>query len=292
MPVNRSFKALLEKIEPLPSEIAQAQSHAAVVKTHLAVAFDLRKFSLIGSYARGTAICAYGDADYFAVLPTDDCRDGDEFINSKTLVGRVADHLRGRFEQSEVTIGGRAVAVPFDNGGRAVDVVPGFFSGYDQARRPLYQIPDGSGGWRPTSPESHNRFIQEANEECRFRLQHTAKLIKYWRECRTPRVALSSFHMELLLAGERTCTRTKNYTQCLADAFQLLAQRQCRACKDPLGISGDVPAVGTEDERLAALDAVEYARDHAKSAVDAENHLVPGEASRQWDMVFNGEFPY
>jgi hypothetical protein len=292
MPVNRSFKALLSQIDPLPSEVEQARSHAASVKKRLDPTFRLTRFSLIGSYARGSAIRTHGDADYFAVLPLEDCRSGDSYVSSTTLMNRAVDDLRGRFMQAAIASDGQAVVVPFDSGDGAIDVIPGFFQGYDDARQPVYYIPDGAGGWRPTSPESHNRLIEAASEECHFRLKYTARLLNYWRECRTPRVPLSSFHVELLLAGERTCSSVKNYTECLADTLQLLARRECRAYKDPLGISGYVAAADSEAQREATLDAVEYARDHAKSALEAENNGWPEEAFKQWDTVFNGEFPY
>lgn len=96
-----------------------------------------------------------------------------------------------------------------------------------------------------------------------------------------------------MLAAYGTCTGVKSYAQCLTEAFQLLAQRECRAYRDPLGIAGNVAAVSTETQREAAQAAVIYARDHAKSALDAEAaYGQTSEACRQWSIVFNGAFPY
>jgi hypothetical protein len=95
----------------------------------------------------------------------------------------------------------------------------------------------------------------------------------------------------LVLSSYKICEGIKTYRQCLAEAFQLLAQRECRAYRDPLGISGNVPAVNTEAQQDAALRSLKYARDHAKAALYAESLRDQNEACRQWDIVFNGEFP-
>jgi hypothetical protein len=157
---------------------------------------------------------------------------------------------------------------------------------------PIYYMPDGAGGWMRTSPELHNKFIREANARSGQKLRRTVQLIKYWRECRSPRIPISSFYLDLLIAEQRICEGAKSYSQCLAEAFALLARYRCQAYTDPLGVAEVIDAVKTGGQRDAALRSVSYAHDHASRALMAElrgNHL---EACRQWDIVFNGQFPY
>ena len=143
-----------------------------------------------------------------------------------------------------------------------------------------------------TSPDAHNSYIRKADERSGGKLRKTVQLVKYWRECRTPRIPISSFHLDLLLAAHGTCEGVKSYAQCVADAFALLNSRQCRAFRDPLGISGDVSAVKMGAQREAAANAASYASSHAQSAILQERLGSAQEAKRQWDLVFNGKFPF
>lgn len=99
-------------------------------------------------------------------------------------------------------------------------------------------------------------------------------------------------HIDLLIAEQRVCEGPKSYSQCLAEAFALLTRYGCQAYPDPVGVADEVNAVKADGRRDAALRSVSYAHDHASRALMAElrgNHL---EACRQWDIVFNGQFPY
>jgi len=292
MNVSISFQRLISRIQPLQSEVNLARLHSATIKSRLLKSFRLRKFIIVGSHSRGTAIRYYSDVDYFAVLSRMDARRGDTYINSATLLNKVKDDLSYRFWQTELSRDGQAVVIQFAAGEYSVDVVPAIFWEMTAKNWPIYQIPDGIGDYIPTSPEIHNTFIRREDTKSGHKLRRTAQLIKFWRECRDPRVPISSFHIELLLASYKICEGIKTYRQCLTETFQLLAQRECRAFRDPLSISGNVPATTTEAQREAALRSVIYARDHAKAALYAESLRDNNEACRQWDIVFNGEFPY
>ena len=74
--------------------------------------------------------------------------------------------------------------------------------------------------------------------------------------------------------------------------LQLLAQRECRAVKDPMNISGYIPAVKSESQRESALASVRYSRDKAKAALSADAQGDLNEARRLWDIAFNGQFPW
>lgn len=285
------FQKLLMGIKPLPSELLKARSHAAATKARLESSFKLRKFIIVGSHARGSAIRSYSDLDCFAVVSRDEARWGGAYTSSYAVLDRLRGELASRFPQTPVSRDQQAVVIRFASGGYPVDVVPAFFWGTGQGNWPIFQIPNGEGGWMETSPEIHGRFIRDAGEKSRGKLPRTVQILKFWRECRTPRVPLSSFHLELLLADCAICEGAKSYSRCVTEAFQLLAQRGCRAYHDPMKISGNVGAVNSEFQRDVALRSVVYSRDHAKAALCAESLGDHCEAQRQWQIVFNGNFP-
>lgn len=292
MNISESFKLLLSRIEPLSSELDLAQSHANSIEARLASEFTVRKFLIVGSHSRNTAIRSHSDVDYFAVIARRDARWGEDSKNSNTVLKNVRQVLDAGFDQTEVAKDGQAIVVGFGRGERSVDVVPAVFQGMSPNGRPVYGMPDGTGGWMPTSPEGHNKYIGEANTRSGGKLRGTAQLLKFWRECRSPRIPIMSFHLELLMAGEDVCKVGMGYGECVLAALRLLARRECRGYPDPLGISGSVRAAGTDAKRLSALGAVQYARDHAASAVEANAQGDLAEARRQWDIVFNTSFPW
>jgi hypothetical protein len=143
----------------------------------------------------------------------------------------------------------------------------------------------------PTSPQAHNKFIKDADERSRGRLKQVAKLIKFWRRCREPHIPLNSFHVEMLLADEDICATAKSYAVCFNNVLARLANRKCCGLQDPLKISGTIPAASTDDKRRRTLAAATSSANHAHKAIMAERSGDMAEAVRQWDLVFNYEFP-
>src|SRR5204863_82682 len=119
-----------------------------------------------------------------------------------------------------------AVVVPFSQR-PSVDVVPAVFDQMVNGR-PQYLIPDGEGWWMPTSPERHNLYISSANERSFGKQKRVAQLIKFWRLCSSTRFALSSFHIEMLLASSKICNGPKTYAACMTEVLRNLAERECR----------------------------------------------------------------
>jgi hypothetical protein len=292
MNISESFRLLLSRIEPVATELELARSHSSSIASRLSTEFTLNKLLVVGSHSRETAVRGYSDVDYFAVIARRETRWGDDWKNSNTVLGSVRRVLDAGFEETEVAKDSQAIVVGFGGGERSVDVVPAVFQRMSPNGRPVYGMPDGNGSWMATSPEGHNKYILEANTRTGGKLRGTAQLLKFWRECRSPRVPIMSFHIELLLAGEDVCKVGLSYGHCVLEALRLLARRECRGYPDPLEISGNVRAAATDAKRASALAAVQYARDHAVSAVDADARGNLDEARRQWDIVFNGQFPW
>jgi hypothetical protein len=284
------FGKLVNRVQPSDNEKAMAQQHLATIKTRLTATFNIRKFPASGSFGRGTFIRGGSDADLMPLISRKDFKWGDDLVTSRTALERIRVELLKRYPNTPVRTDVHAVVVPFSQGA-SVDVVPAVFEGMLPNNWPLYHIPDGTGGWMPSCPELHNKYIRDADARSGGKLRRVAQLVKYWRECRSPRVPLSSFHIEMLLASEGICIGVKSYAACVTETLQCIAERECRALQDPLGIAGRIRAVKTEAQRENSLASVKSSRDHAKDGCLSDYAGNVNEAWRQWDIVFNYTFP-
>lgn len=278
---------LIGKIQPVAGERTKAMTHSLTVKSRLNKSFDLKKFTRIGSHSRGTAIKTFSDVDFMAVLSRNEAKWGGKIVNSSTVLNRLRDDLIDRYTQTTIRRDLQAVAIEFGGGQHAMDVVPAIFSRFMPKIGPVYWIPDGYDEWIETSPEIHNKFIIVANERSGSKLVKVIQLLKWWAACRTSRIPIQSFHIEMLLATANTCSGIMSYAQCLHDAFKLLAERECRGLRDPLGMSGVIYATKTDAQREEINNDVNYAFEHAKKALYAESWRDFEEANKQWNIVFN-----
>jgi hypothetical protein len=233
MNIATCFGKLVSRIQPSENETVLAKQHLHTIKTRLTATFNIRKFPPSGSLARGSFIRGGSDADLMALISRKDFKWGDDLVTSRTALERIRIELMGRYPNTPVYTDVHAVVVPFSQG-VSVDVVPAVFDGMLPNNWPLYLIPDGAGGWMPSCPELHNKYIREADVRSRGKLRRVAQLVKYWRECRSPRVPLSSFHIEMLLASEGLCTGAKSYAACVTETLQRIAE-PCRHIGLPFG---------------------------------------------------------
>lgn len=291
MSVLDRFQTLLGWIEPTQTEIDHASSHLSTIKVRLEKDFNLHSFLLIGSHARGTPIKKSSDVDCMAVFRKSEVEYGSGIETSTTFLNRLRTSLQDRYPNTEIRRDKQAVVVGFGGNDYSVDVVPGYYYGPGINNYPVYKIPDGNGWWMSTSPQAHNKYIMDENIRSRGKLINVAKLIKYWRICRQPNIQIMSFHIELLLAQSEICIGPKSYAQCLMETFQLLSNRECRALQDPIGVSGLISSCKTGAQIQGAINSVNYAYNHAFSAINAEAFRPIQEAYDQWDIVFNGYFP-
>jgi hypothetical protein len=288
--VRERFQQVLSKLEYSAASRGKLDLHRSTVTRRLQASFSANRILPIGSAQRRTAIPQSSDLDLMLILPVKEVRWGGEIIRSTTVLDNVRKTLQIRYRNTNIGRDGQAVGVDFGDGERPVEVVPGVFLGLRNDTA-TYLIPDGIGGWIHTSPDAHNTLIAIADARSGGKLKSVAKLAKYWRWCRTPEVPLSSFHIELLLADNGTCVGAKTHGQCLYELLKLLSERQCRALQDPCGISGLIPASGTDAKRERANGTVADSLGHATRALAAEKAGRTTDAIFQWNCVFNGFFP-
>ena len=290
MTINESFYELIRRIQPLDSEMNAGINHLATIKTRLETVFDLVDCRKTGSFARGTSIRGFSDTDLFAVFRKSNFTRADYLVRSDTALENVRQALMARYPNTPVSRDSMAVVISFSDG-QSVDVVPALFERMEQ-KWPVYLIPDEAGGWMQTCPGLYDAYIAQCNKQAGGKLNYVAQVMKFWRECRTPRIPLSSFHIEIVLAYEEVSKGVQPYSACILEILRSLARRECRAIRDPYQIAGNIPAVKSSSQRERSLASVTNSRNHADSAIYAEQSGDLNEARRQWDLVFNGKFPW
>lgn len=288
-----AFKALLDLIEPTRPEDKALLTHRNTIQQGLARTFDVNRVEIIGSHSRGSAIRTASDVDYLAVVSRDGVFRAGSPVASSTVLSNVRDALRDRFPRTDISIDGCAVLVSYGQGKGRVDVVPAFYKGALGAKDgyPSFAIPDGVGGWRATSPQRHGKFLAEADVEAGHKLFRVIRLLKAWKYARAVPLPCSGFHLELLLANERLCVGARGYAPILRDAFRCIASRQGRPLRDPLGISGNIPAGSTALRGAALATAASKAAQQADRAIALEQVGRHKMALRLWNAVFNGGLP-
>lgn len=288
--VQRRFRTLLDWITPGPTEHSTYAKHRETVTARLNRVFAAHQVRLIGSHTRNTAVAKHSDLDLMLVLRTAEVKWGAGWKSSTTVLNDVRTQLQERYQTTAIVRDEQAIVIDFADGQRPVEVVPAVFGGIQNGAA-IYRIPDGAGGWMATSPDAHNRFIAEKDDRSVGKLKNVAKMLKYWRACRTPSIPLNSFHIELRLAEEAVCVGVKTYGRCLYDAFRSLDKHRCSALRDPRGISGLISAANTEPKRERVQAAVVDSLFHSRAALLAEQDGDGATAIYQWTLVFNGGFP-
>jgi predicted nucleotidyltransferase len=281
--------SLSGRIQLQAGEVERAKAHLQTIRGRLSKSFDVGRFIPIGSYARKTAIRRYSDVDYMVLLKRNEVKWGGDLVKSSTVLRRVRDDLDDRFVHTNVRLDQQAVVVAFGQGQHAMDVVPAIFHGFKE-KYPIYWIPDGNDGWLETSPQTHNSYFAKANEQGGGKLVKTVQLLKWWKFSRSQPIPIQCFYLDMLLASSAVCNGIKSYTQCVYDSLKLLADRECRGLRDPIGIAGVIYAAKTNAQWEEVNASVISALTHARSAMVAEAAQDYQEANRQWSMVFNYEY--
>mgnify|MGYP001221997355 CR=1 FL=1 len=293
MTIADSFETILDRCLFTQREALQLEGREKGVKRSLKARLPIVKSRTIGSYARGSTIRQTSDLDVLAVLAVlsrDGVRRGGRRVRSSTVLDSVRLALSDRYPSTAIGRDGQAVVVAFAEG-TSVDVVPAVFAAPLPSGRPVYDIPDGRGGWMRTAPGSHNQYIADADARSGRHLRSVAKLFKYWRWTRSTPVPINSFHVGLLMASEELCRVGTTNRYSFALTLERLASRRCAALDDPLAVSGLVPACNTPAKCRTALATVKTSARRAAAAVDAEHRGDHREARSLWRLVFNGRFP-
>lgn len=291
--ISSRFQKILQRTALTIADLtAFARHKQTVVEALVARGILVNNVHKMGSFERGSAIRTVSDVDLLVVVKRKEVVWGDGPKSSTRLLEAFRSSLIDRFPRTGIGRDGQAVVIDFGDGSHPVDVVPAFYERQGGPyNHPIFSIPDGAAGWMETSPTSHNKYIQAADQRAANHLIPLAQIFKYWCASRTGGVPISGFHVEMLLSETSIAAGVRTYSQKFFLLLALLTERKCAALNDPVEISGRIAACSTEAKRNQALASVDDAAVHAKAAFQAEEHEDFQEAWRQWNIVFNDEFP-
>ncbi len=195
--VYEGMQEYLARLEPSSAEVEKRKSHRRTIEQGLIGEFPgFNELLVMGSHTRDTAVHINSDVDYFAKVGKDDVTWGGSRVSSSTTINRTKRALESRFANTDIWVDGPAVVVGFGQGAGAVDVVPGVWVGTTQTspQYPIFEIPDGSGGWMRTAPQRHTKYLRDEDERAGYKLSKTIKLLKAWKYAPSPKIRLHGFH--------------------------------------------------------------------------------------------------
>ena len=282
--INQGFTAFHKKITPSSYESGKAASHKTSIARLLEDFYNLRQLFYSGSAKNGTDISRLSDVDMFASIPTDNLKQ-----NSATTLRLIKECLQARFPRTNIYVDSPAVVADFGLGSwDTAEVIPADYIRQTTANKNIYDIPNGNGGWMRSSPSSHNAYVTIQNNRLDKKLKPLIRFVKAWKYYRN--VPISSFHLELRVARLMESESSIVYDIDLASVFRKLENIELSAIRDPMGVSGLVPACSSQASLDAALSKLQTARVRADKAGNAERDGQIKDAFDWWDLVFDGNF--
>lgn len=287
--VEEGFREFLQKLTPTATETAAAKSHRASVEACLKANFGISRFFRSGSFGNGTSIRGYSDVDYFASIPHSNI----SHIADDALM-EVWEVLDNRFPVTGVAIKRPAIYLPFGtDASESTDVVPAKYEDSDEDDNLIYKIPnpiEGKGGWILASPDAHNNYIDNVNEELSKKVKPLIRFIKAWKYYRN--VPIFSFYLEMFVARYAYSEKSIVYSIDIQSILDKLWQNQLSAIQDPIGISGYIYPCVNDAYKEDALSKLLTASIRADKAREAEEKNDIKEAFEWWDKLYDYEFPY
>lgn len=282
--VDEGFRTFLSWLTPTATETAAAKSHRASIEACLKSNFEITRFFRTGSFGNGTSIRGYSDVDYFASIPN-------KYLtsNSNSTLNKVWRALDERFPNTGVGIRSPAVWIPFGNdASESTDVVPAEYLGTENGYR-IYDIADRSGGWMKTSPEAHNAYVADVNDELSNKVKPLIRFIKAWKYYKT--APLYSFYLEMKIARYASGEKSIVYSIDVRRIFKMLWNEQLSAMQDPMGVSGYIYPCFSDAMKQDALSKINTALSRAEKACEAEDKGNIKDAFHWWNLLFDGNFP-
>ena len=189
--IEQAFDEFAEALTTPSGETSAEAGHRASIKQCLENQFGMTHFFQSGSFGFGTNIPGHSDVDRFAVIPIENIRP-----NSWLALQQIRAALSGRFSGTKVVIDNPAVRISFYGGADATEVIPALdVTPYGSSGHRVFEIPNGKGGWTPSSPEIHKQFIAQVDERYDYRLKPLIRFVKAWKYFKE--VPISSFYLEL-----------------------------------------------------------------------------------------------
>jgi len=287
--VSDGFQAFLTKIKPLDSEHAKATTHKNSIKSCVANSFGCYTLFETGSFGNDTGVRHHSDTDYFAPIPA-----GILSSNSSIALRKLKEALKLTFPRTGgIEVNSPAIQIPFGQyASENIEVTPCNFKGMSETplgNFPRYLIPAGDGEWMYSSPQAHNKYVSTVDAKLRGKLKPLIRLIKAWKFMNNAQIM--SFHLELRVTKILESTIVLSYDEAIFNVFNELYRIQLADMRDPMGISGLIPATKTAAQKATALSKLNTALSRAEKACNARIKGNDNEAFHYLNLLYNNEFP-
>jgi hypothetical protein len=286
--VDDAFKWFERNVARVPDdENADGKSVHPEIRKSVSDALDLEHHFLSGSYGRKTQAKHLKDVDMLVVLEDED---GALYSSASDALEQVSDavgdcNLVRRTRVSVRTVKCFLVDYEFH-----VDVVPALKRGSGEGLYLTRNIPDENlDDWSLEYPEQQLKACQDKNKATGGLYIPATRVVKAWNQRYDTTRPLRSYHAEALLYhGIGDAQTLKEAVLAFFDhAHDALAPGKLTAT--PGAPSGRyVDDRLDADDRKAAREKVEAAREKAHEAADVED---PGKAMEAWVKVFGSGFP-
>lgn len=282
MLISQHFTDLLSKLTPSTAESASYASHRSSIESKLKSSFDVSYTLETGSFRSGTGVRYLTDLDILASIPIAYQRD-----NSYNMLLAIKSELQDRFGSSSISISTPSVVCKFD-GGRVVEVTPGYYQRQTADEYNVYKIPDYNGGWQIAAPSAHIHYVNDINNRLNKKVKHVIRLMKAIKYAQN--IPISSFYLEMRTAKYCSGESAIVYEYDVYRALNSLVNDGLAMMQDPVGIAGYIEPCSTDAIRRDALSRLTTARDRAAKAIEAEKAGKHSDSVYWWSLVFGREF--
>jgi hypothetical protein len=288
--VIRHFESFLREINLKATDRADAEAKALRVARSLFAEyypdqeFNPNCYSIVGSYAKGTAATPRTDVDMIFVLPDREFTRINAVSNNKQsyLLQEVKDALLGTYPNTDIRGDGPVVKVPF--------------STYEFEVCPVFKLQDNSfinahtkngGRWGNTHPALELQWIRNVDAATLGKATDLAKMLKAWKRGCSVDTKSICLEVAAVYFVERWFYRNQTifwYDWMVRDFFAFLLNYRIQGWAKPAGIAEQIffgdnwqSKCRTAYERAVKACQYEYAD---------QGYL----ASAEWQKIFGSQF--
>ena len=215
------------------------------------------------------------------------CND-DGTLNSIKLVNKFKNALSQieHYKAAEIHRKQEAVTLSLSSYEWVFDIVPAFHSvhGY-------YEIPDGSGGWKPTNPEIDQEKVNRINTKHNGRLLQLIRTLKFWnRRAMTTTIPSYLFENMILNYCDNRVAISEYIDFALRDFWSYFINGIHYSVPDPKGFQGELNTLSQEQRdsiSAKAQDAYNRAQDAIRFETTDKNQQA---AINKWAEIFGPNF--
>jgi hypothetical protein len=282
--VEQAFDVLLSRLTPSGVEVVASSSHRISVLDSLKTNYSVVSFFRSGSFGAGTSIRYHSDVDYFASL-------GGPVNGSSATLRLLRDSLKKRFPSTPIEVDSPAVVVEFGtNGSEKYEIVPAHFETTTPEGAGQYWIPDPTGGWMLSSPDSHTKYVRTLDQLRGDRVRPLIRLLKAWKYYNE--LDISSFYLEMAVVTYVKKVPNINplvYSEDLSFVLQFIAD--LRDLSDPTGTASYVTPFSPGSDTVRAKQVLAADIKTSISALRAQYQGDENQAFAYWNALFMEKFP-